>query len=153
MKKLLLFLLIPTAAFSQHKLTLYFEGFTPHVGQPLFIRVIEKARAVEVGRQYYPVITDPAFDIDLYVLIAGNSYQIDYYADLNLNGEYDAPPTDRAWRTEVGPVSGDTEMTLTHNTNFTDIQFPAPLSMVDLVDDYSGKWINPTFSVEDNVRW
>jgi hypothetical protein len=49
------------------------------------------------------------------------SYQIDFYADHNQNGSYDAPPTDHAWRITVNDLVGDSVVTFTHNTDFTDI--------------------------------
>jgi hypothetical protein len=49
---------------------------------------------------------------------------VDFYADHNGNGVYDPPPADHAWRLELNDVAGDSELDFTHNTNFTDIQWP-----------------------------
>ena len=54
----------------------------------------------------------------------GEDYYIDFYADHNGNGQYDAPPVDHAWRLELSNVAGDSQLDFTHNTNFTDIEWP-----------------------------
>jgi hypothetical protein len=51
----------------------------------------------------------------------GNDYNLDFWADHNQNGMYDAPPTDHAWRIELSDLSGDTAIDFVHNTDFTDI--------------------------------
>jgi predicted lipoprotein with Yx(FWY)xxD motif len=79
-------------------------------------------------------IEDADFDVKSYVLEPGNSYMVDFYADHNTNGMYDAPPTDHAWRIETGEATGDVDIDFMHNTNFTDIQPPSGANVL-LADD------------------
>ena len=67
----------------------------------------------------------PGFDLN-------KDYNIDFYADLNGNGSYNAPPVDHAWRQTFN--SSYMEILLSafsHNANFTDIQWPG----ATVVDD------------------
>ncbi|RME02158.1 MAG: hypothetical protein D6814_00130, partial [Calditrichaeota bacterium] len=106
------------------KLKVNFTGMNPHVGQKFELRVVSKRTRMEVGRTSLASIPGPDFDVQLEESIeAGESYWIDFYADLNQNGLYDAPPTDHAWRLNLDEVQGDTTLTFAHNTNFTDIDW------------------------------
>ncbi len=53
----------------------------------------------------------------------GRDYQVDFYADFNDNGTYDAPPTDHAWRIQGTGTSNGLTLHFDHNTNFTDVGF------------------------------
>ncbi len=88
-------------------LTLQFSGMTPHIGQQLEIRVVDKSTGKEVGREEVSAIPAASFNVDLPVLLVGHSYWIDFYADHNGNSLYDAPPIDHAWRLELNNVSGN----------------------------------------------
>ena len=66
-------------------------------------------------------IEDAEFDVESHVVEPGISYIVDFYADHNGNGGYDAPPTDHAWRLETGQAMGDVELDFIHNTDFTEI--------------------------------
>lgn len=105
--------------------TVSMEAMNPHVGQTLQLRVVHAETMVEVGYAKVAPITAADFTVDVPdVLIMGETYYIDFYADMNMNGRYDAPPVDHAWRfvrTAAGPVS----ITFVHDTNWTDIDFPA----------------------------
>jgi len=105
------------------KLTIQFSGLTPHIGQQLEIRVIDKATGMEVGREEVSSIPSADFSTDLLVLLTGHSYRIDLYADLSGNSLYDAPPKDHAWRLDLDKVSGESSVNFTHNTNFVDIDW------------------------------
>ena len=50
-----------------------------------------------------------------------HDYVLDFYADHNGNGTCDAPPTDHAWRMDLGTVTGDIVRDFQHDTNFTDV--------------------------------
>ena len=58
------------------------------------------------------------------ILIAGETYLVDFYVDYNRNGRYDAPPADHAWRRVVNAPAATASLAFVHNANFTDIQFP-----------------------------
>jgi hypothetical protein len=105
------------------KLTIQFTGMTPHVGQQLEIRVIDKLNGMEVGREEVSAIPSAEFSTDLTVLLTDHSYYVDMYADFNGNSLYDAPPADHAWRIDVNDVSGATTVNFSHNTEFVDIDW------------------------------
>lgn len=46
-----------------------------------------------------------------------------------MNGEYDSPPDDHAWRVTFNSSSGNYVDNFTHNTDFTDIQWPGVTSV------------------------
>jgi hypothetical protein len=71
----------------------------------------------------YDPVAGATFDIMSFNIKSGMSYNIDFYADHNKNGAYNAPPADHAWRIPLTNVLGDTIVNFAHNTNFTDI-FP-----------------------------
>ena len=102
--------------------TLALSNMTPHVGQELGLRVIDTSNMKEVGRTQL-VVTVPNFLVTVPGLMLHGSYQVDFYADLNKNGRYDAPPADHAWRLQLTDVPGDAALNFVHNTTFTDIDW------------------------------
>ncbi len=110
-------------------LTMNFTGMTPHVGQLLELRVVNKDDATEVGRVKLASIPGPDFSLTVPGIEPGNSYMVDFFADLNGNKVYDPPSADHAWRMDLDDVYGDTSLTFSHNTNFTDIMWPYLLTM------------------------
>ncbi|HFA49154.1 MAG TPA: T9SS type A sorting domain-containing protein, partial [Bacteroidetes bacterium] len=129
-------------------LTMDFTGMTPHVGQKLEIRVREKNRTgKEVGRFSMASIMLPDFSVDLPYLELGKSYMVDFYADFNGNGVYDAPPTDHAWREMVNDVAGDESLSFGHNTNFTDVKWKHLLTF-----DFTGMTPHVGQQLEIRVR-
>jgi hypothetical protein len=126
------------------KATLQFSGMTPHVGQTLFIRAVDKANGVEVGREKI-TIGAASFEVPLWVVRTGHSYRFDFYADLNKNGKYDAPPADHAWRLEADNAAGNVVLAFSHNTNFTDIAWPEAPAWVDYLGTWTGTWHNLTY--------
>lgn len=102
-------------------LTVNFTGMTPHVGQTLWLAVKEKNSGKEVARK--SVIVTTAFTMILSGLEQNHSYLVDFFADHNKNGMYDAPPTDHAWQREVNNVTGNVILDFAHNTNFTNINW------------------------------
>jgi plastocyanin len=115
----------PTGPFA---LTVNFTGMTPHVGQTLWLAVIDQATKKEIGRVKKSV-TAAAFTIDVNGIESGKSYFVDFYADHNKNGVYNAPPTDHAWRMQLNNVSGNSTLNFTHNTTFTDIAWKNMLTV------------------------
>ena len=110
-----------------NKLTVDFSGMTPHVGQDLWLSVTNSETHMELKRIHKVVEED--FMLDVYGIMPGESYHVDFFADLNGNGMYDAPPTDHAWRMELMDVQGDTTLMFAHNTTFTDIMWMNKLSV------------------------
>ena len=81
---------------AQHKLQLQLKDFGIHVGQAFFVRVVDLGSNSEVGREKLDAIPSANFNVDLWVLIQGHSYRVDFFADYNQNGKYDSPPADHA---------------------------------------------------------
>ncbi len=115
-------------------LTVEFRGMNPHMGQDLYLAVIDSASGMETGRTH--AVADSVFRVHVPGIEPGKSYHIDFWADFNENGTYDVPPTDHAWRLELNDVMGDTTLVFIHNTSFTDIMWKNLLTV-----DFSG--MNP----------
>ena len=101
------------------------------------------------------MIVDPImnanFTVYSYAIVPGNSYNIDFFADLNGNRMYDKPPTDHAWRLQLMNVMGDTTLSFTHNTSFTDIGLPTgggggPSSVGQTEENLTGAYPNPVIN-------
>jgi len=118
----------------KHMLTVNFTGMNPHVGQDLWLAVTDKSSGMEVDRVKATAEVDFMIQVD--GIENGMSYTIDFFADHNQNGMYDAPPTDHAWRLELDDVMGDTTLNFAHNTDFTDIMWQNRLTL-----DFTG--MNP----------
>ena len=86
---------------------------------------------VEIGRVSDPSILVSDFTVFIPEFELNHGYNIDFYADHNGNGFYDPPPTDHAWRLSFNSSTGDVVQDFTHNTNFTDIQWPNPSAVED----------------------
>jgi len=125
----MLFLTLANAR-AQDSLTVNFMNMTPHVGQNLYLRVVDTLDTTEVARTTMMVETAD-FDVKVGGLVTGQSYNVDFWADHNMNGMYDPPGTDHAWRIVLDSVRGDTIITFTHNTDFTDILWPEEDSLAD----------------------
>jgi hypothetical protein len=99
-------------------------GMVPHVGQLFELRVISSSTGQVVGRYVLTSVPAASFTVTIPLVIKDlGNYQIDFWADYNQNGHYDAPPADHAWRlTGVGTSSGLT-VQFAHNTTFTDVGF------------------------------
>ena len=111
----------------QATLTLRFEDMDPHLGQAFALRIVEEGSHREVSRISVSEIIAPTFDLEMSALQVGTSHRIDFYADVNGNGAYDAPPADHAWRIGLPSMEGDTLLTFSHNVDFTDIAWPPHL--------------------------
>jgi plastocyanin len=105
----------------KHRLRVRFSGMTPHLGQMFTLYVRDLASGTYLDTVVLESIEDADFDLESHVVEPGTSYQVDFFADHNGNGSYDAPPLDHAWRLESGVAMGDVELDFIHNTNFTDI--------------------------------
>lgn len=108
----------------KYLLAVNFLSMTPHLGQKFELRVVRQDNQIEIGRYNLPQILVPNFSVYIPGFELGHSYDIDFYADFNGNTSYDAPPTDHAWRLSFNSSTGDVVQNFTHNTNFTDIQWP-----------------------------
>ncbi len=103
--------------------TLQITGMTPHLNKKFELRVVDKMNGKEVFRYKVASIATADFNVDLQNIQSGHSYWIDFYADHNGNGKYDAPPVDHAWQLELNNALGGDIIAFTHNTTFTDIKW------------------------------
>ncbi len=150
---LLMFLVALTStALGQHKLTLNLTGMNPHVGQLFQVRVIDKASGEEVGRKTIGSIPSTAFQVNLFVILEGHDYRIDFYADLNGNGQYDSPPADHAWTLQLDNAVGDTTLNFQHNTGFTDIDWSMDSDVSEFGGEWTGTWKNLTYNTSDSIH-
>ena len=111
----------------KYNLTVNFTGMTPHVGQTLWLEVVEKNTGKEVERKKQIVSVN--FSVNISGIEKDHSYFVNFYADHNKNGKYDAPPVDHAWRLELNNVTGNSVLDFAHNTSFTNIQWKNKLSV------------------------
>lgn len=106
--------------------TLNFLGMDPHIGQMLELRMVKTGDNSEIYRTRVDKLLQANFSLSVPGLEPNTNYNLDFYADLNGNSQYDAPPADHAWRISFNSgVSGNMISEFTHNTSFTDIQWPA----------------------------
>ena len=110
-------------------LTINFTAMEPHLGELLEIRVVDKYDGKEAGRTKIGALTSADFQVTVDGIQVGHSYWIDFFADHNNNGSYDAPPVDHAWRLELNNATGSDIVNFAHNTNFTDIKWKYMLTV------------------------
>ena len=116
----------------KYLLTVNFLLMTPHLGELFELRLVRQDNQVEIGRVSVPAVLVPDFTVYIPEFELNQGYNIDFYADHNGNGIYDAPPTDHAWRLSFNSSTGDIVQDFTHNTNFTDIQWPNPSAVNEI---------------------
>ncbi|MBE0539129.1 MAG: T9SS type A sorting domain-containing protein [Ignavibacterium sp.] len=102
---------------------------TPHLGQLFELRVVKVENQEEAGRVSLPAVLVPNFTVYVPGFDLNKDYNIDFYADLNGNGSYNAPPADHAWRMMFNSSTGDVTSDFSHNANFVDIQWPGATSV------------------------
>lgn len=106
---------------TQVDLTLSMTDMTPHVGQFLDIRLVSAGDSLQ-ARAIIESLASAAKTVTIPKAFTTGSYHIDFFADFNNNGAYDAPNVDHAWRVTV-PADG--MVSFAHNVSFTDISSPA----------------------------
>jgi len=111
--------------------TLNLLEMSPHSGQTLELRVYRTDNSEEVGRAKVDKIPGPNFSVSIPQIEIEHDYIVDFYADFNGNGIYDAPPADHAWRLTFNSSTGNYVQNFTHNTGFTDIEWPGQTSVED----------------------
>jgi len=115
----------------KYLLTVNLMGMVPHIGELFELRVVKISNMTEVKRVRVDQILVPDFSVFIDGIELSSDYNIDFYADHNGNGIYDSPPTDHAWRIPFTATTGDVIQDFSHNTNFTDIQWPPPTAVGD----------------------
>ena len=115
---------LSVAAYADAMLVLRFEEMDPHIGQMLALRVVDIETMAEIARVSLPEIAASSFELEIGGLEIGSNVRLDFYADANGSGLYEAPPEDHAWRLELMGVQADGSLTFAHNTDFVDIAWP-----------------------------
>lgn len=143
----------------KYLLTVNLSSMTPHLGQLFELRVVKVENSEEVGRFSLPQILVPNFSVFIPGLDLNKDYNIDFYADHNGNGVYNPPPADHAWRLTFNSPNGDLISNFSHNTNFTDINWPGATSVGEyervpgqysLSQNYPNPF-NPTTSIRFSI--
>ncbi len=142
---------IGVLAVGQATLTLAFREMDPHLGQAFSLRVVEEPSGREVFRVSIPEIAAAMFDLEIGDLAFDTPYRVDFYADHNGNGMYDAPPVDHAWRVELTGFQADTIVPIQHNTDFTDIGWPPQINGTIEPLEYDGMLDDPATGM--SVYW
>ncbi|MGB3080871.1 MAG: SprB repeat-containing protein, partial [Saprospiraceae bacterium] len=143
---------ISTSSQAQFILTLHCSQMDTYIGKSFNVRVTERESGWEVGRKIISPIDTADFSLDLYVLLAPHSYNIDFYVDVNGNGTYDAPLTDHAWRRVLITPDKDTIVNFHPGETFTDITFPNAFPYSTYNATWGGKWKNLTFGTTDSIE-
>ncbi|HLO59563.1 MAG TPA: T9SS type A sorting domain-containing protein [Bacteroidales bacterium] len=109
---------------SLFEVAINFTGFAPHVGQDLYVYVRDASNGDKLDSLAIEPVDSSDFAVVFDSVQGGKNYNIDFWADLDSSGTYNAPPVDHAWRIELMNLMGDTVVDFAHNTDFVDI-FPA----------------------------
>lgn len=112
-------------------LDLDFSGdtFTPHEAQTITLALIRQPnlqniqdtqKRLELKSQ---VVTAGRFNFNLKAILEpSQSFFLDYYADVNGNGQCDPPPTDHVWRVEIDTLATQANTSIVvkedHHMNF-----------------------------------
>jgi hypothetical protein len=122
-------------------LSFQLRGFDPHVGNRVDVMLVAESgdsgnvegwiRLEPLGPEFVNSTTE-LFD----TLDPGRNYHIDFFADFNNSGTYDAPDTDHSWRI---PVATDTGVaSYTHDFAFTNFNLtPRPMTHGDAIVRFS----------------
>jgi plastocyanin len=102
-------------------LTVHFSGMSPHLGQTMWLSLVDQDNHLEVAR--ISRVVEESFVVVIPGIMSGGSYRLDFFADHNGNGYYDAPPVDHAWRIEIPSASGNESVDFVHNSGFTDVEW------------------------------
>ncbi|MBU1984483.1 T9SS type A sorting domain-containing protein [bacterium] len=121
-------------------------SMNPHLGQLFELRVVDQSSDTEIGRTSLPEVAVANYTVSVPGMALNGSYRADFYADLNGNGTYDAPPTDHAWRQLFQNPAGNAVVNFSHNTNFTDIGWP----VLAADDPVAGSSLPEAFALEQN---
>ncbi|HEY8432918.1 MAG TPA: hypothetical protein VIL20_31315 [Sandaracinaceae bacterium] len=103
--------------------TLNITDADPHVGQLVELRIVD-ADDVLVARGIVAALPSGDYSFAFPSSTPEGPHRLDFFADLSMNGAYDPPPADHAWRRDVA-ASGDVVIDFPHGTDFTDISSPA----------------------------
>jgi hypothetical protein len=114
----------PTFNGAKPRFNLSFKAtmFTPHAGGLVVVAVTKADSGDVVARKTFsPVPADGALDVAWNGLLEqGVAYNVDYFADANMNGMCDPPPSDHVWRFPLAAVVADNSVAVEHNSDWKD---------------------------------
>lgn len=90
--------------------------FSPHVGQDVFLDAINP-NGVIVAQALIANAPSDCLDVNLASAIPADTEVVDFWADLNRDGELSPPPQDHSW----SEMLVDGELLFVHNTDFADL--------------------------------
>lgn len=105
----------------KHRLRLELTGMAANAGQKMLMYVRDQSSGNYLDTVTVESIPGDEFTMDSYVIGNEGTYMLDFYADLNDNGLYDAPPTDEAWRIQNVSTLGEHTLEFNHSQEYTDI--------------------------------
>lgn len=104
---------------ARYTATMDFMGMGPHLGQNLYLRVRHAGTGLEVARTWVNPVVVSNFTVPVPdILILGETYYVEFWADVDMDGAYDWPVGDHSWRRTIGPVAGPVTLSFTHDTNW-----------------------------------
>ncbi len=114
----------PVTTYPGNPFEIHFTSFQPDLDELLELRVITVDDGRTVGQYRLGAVPQPSFFVAIPGIIEDSvDYQIDFYADHNSNGVYDAPPDDHAWRILALGTAGGLITDFAYDTLYTDIGF------------------------------
>jgi hypothetical protein len=117
-----------------YKLTVNLMGADSVMNKELFVYLRNHTSFDFIDSTNVPMVMDTSFSVHSYQIMPDSSYFVDIYQDYNMNGMYDAPPMDHAWRIPLLMVHGDTTINFTFNNEYTDIQLSGDTTATGLPD-------------------
>ncbi len=129
---------VPNADYDQ--LNFLVKGMTSHVNERFEFRVVDANNFIQMRGVYETMggLDTASTVVPAAIPHVGGPYHLDFYADHNSSGTYDAPPTDHAWRVE--PLV-DTRPVRTDNTGadgIVDVFYPHDYSFTDILSRPTG---------------
>jgi hypothetical protein len=102
----------------RYSLSLVGSSFGVHDGETLAAVVVDETTGSRSARET-TVVAGGAFELAWPgALEAGRAYHIDYYVDVDGDGDCTAPPADHVWSVDLPVVASDVRASVTHSTTF-----------------------------------
>ena len=102
-------------------LTFIGNGFTMHDGQTVHAGIVPQGGSGLDWEASAEVVAGAFMLEGPGALQKGQSYQLNYYVDVNGNGECDPTPDDHVWRLSVPVVQESLTITVGHTTDFSNL--------------------------------
>jgi hypothetical protein len=108
--------------------TLALTGFTPHIGHTMYFRLVNDSTGQPVAPVRTVEVTQADFSVTFpQVIDAGQTYHIDFFADVDDNGEADESPSgtppgvDHTWRKSGTGTAAGLTINFAHDVTWQDI--------------------------------